>query len=186
MTILAVTSGVVGLRAIGSLVVVASGLTQLRNRRRARPADTGPRHTTGLQLARRRVAQRDVDGRDLRQANLRRARLRDLDLAGCDLTGADLTSARLDGSKLSGARLDGSDLSWASLRGCDLRQATLPGAQLLDADLRLALLHGTDLARTSALETVDWRGARADRSTRWPAAFNPRAAGVVVDRTTPP
>jgi uncharacterized protein YjbI with pentapeptide repeats len=178
----AAISPAAGLRAIGSLAVVVSGLVQLRHRRKARPAGPPTSSASGLQLARRRLSQQDLHGQDLRRANLRGARLRDLDLSERDLTGADLASACFDGSSLARARFDGADLSWASMRRCDLRGAALPGSQLLEADLRLALLHGADLTRTSALGTVDWRGARAGPTTRWPTGFDPRSVGIVIER----
>jgi uncharacterized protein YjbI with pentapeptide repeats len=185
---LAIVSGFAGFRAVGSLALLVSAMAELRRRRagradpRSEAEEDNPRQR--IHWRRRRTTQDDLDGRDLRETDLHRARMRGLDLAGRDLSGADLASAHLEGTVLTDARLERCDLSWASLRGCDLRGAVLTRAQLLEVDLRDALLHGADLASTSGLETVQWRGARADRSTRWPGGFDARAAGVVIERSS--
>ena len=80
-------------------------------------------------------------------------------LTMADLTRADLTGATLYGATLSGATLSRADLSGAYLSGAYLYGATLYGADLTGADLS---------------------GARADRYTRWPAGFDPKAAGVLT------
>ena len=173
-----------GIRALGVVAVMLAGLAGRRRRRADRPKepDRPADVPAGAQLARTRPSQHELDGTDLREANIRRARIVGRDLTGRDLQGAQLNSARLDRTVLADGCLDRCDLSWASLRGCDLRRTSLSGTQLLEADLREALLHGADLSTASGLETVHWRSARADRTTRWPASFDAAAAGVVIER----
>jgi hypothetical protein len=90
----------------------------------------------------------------LPRTDLRYSSLGGLDLAGANLGDAGLCRARLGSANLRGATLIGSDL-----RQVDLR----------DADLGDARLAGADLA-----------GALANRATRWPAGFDPAAAGVAL------
>ena len=90
-------------------------------------------------------------------------------LTGADLTRADLTGATLYGATLYGANLTRADLTGAYLSRADLTGATLSGADLSGAYLYGATLSGADITR-----------ARADRYTRWPAGFDPKAAGVLL------
>ena len=53
----------------------------------------------------------------------------------------------------------------------------LTGHDLREADLQNALLHGADLTAPD-LAGADLRDATFDRHTRWPAGFDPRAAGA--------
>ncbi|SVB41131.1 uncharacterized protein METZ01_LOCUS193985, partial [marine metagenome] len=55
----------------------------------------------------------------------------------------------------------------ANLEGADLNGVNLEGANLSDAYLNGANLEGADLTSTFA-----------DKDTRWPEGFDPKAAGV--------
>lgn len=101
-----------------------------------------------------------------------------LDLVGANLAGADFAEFDLIGLNLHQADLQGTnlaeaDLSWANLSGANLSGANLTGAQLFEADLRSACLAGANLT------DVNLTGARYNRSTRWPAGFNPTIAGAL-------
>jgi uncharacterized protein YjbI with pentapeptide repeats len=74
---------------------------------------------------------------------------------------------------LAGAALFGKDLRGAVLAGADLRGADLTGKDLRGANLTGAWLEGANL-----------RGALYDRSTRWPAGFDPRAHGAILVPST--
>jgi hypothetical protein len=101
-----------------------------------------------------------VDARTLARATM----------TGAALSGADLQHADLSGADLGRADLRLADLSGATLRGADLRRANLRGADLRGADLSSAKLHQTDL-----------QSARYDRRTGWPADFDPRSSGALME-----
>jgi hypothetical protein len=101
--------------------------------------------------------------------------LRHVDLGEADLTTAHLAMARFDRCNLNGAHLDGADLTGAVLNQCDLRGVCSPGVSF-----RIAAFRGCDLRRTG-LDTANLKGATYDRHTRWPAGFDPRAAGARLE-----
>jgi uncharacterized protein YjbI with pentapeptide repeats len=74
----------------------------------------------------------------------------------------DLKGACLDRQRLLRARLRNAQLRFSSLRNADLRGADLRGADLRNSDLRGARL----------------QGARYNRTTRWPAGFDPERSGA--------
>jgi uncharacterized protein YjbI with pentapeptide repeats len=117
---------------------------------------------------------------DLRDADLTGAKLVDATLREADLSGADLYGANLGLAHLADADLGGAKLVNAALTGADLH-----GAYLLRADLRGAILRGANLKGANlggtALGGADLRGAEADKSTRWPAGFDWRRAGVEIE-----
>jgi Pentapeptide repeats (8 copies) len=97
-----------------------------------------------------------------------------LELGGADLSGLDLRNADFRESDLYGAKLmdsllvqanfsENTNLAYADLRGADLSYANLSGASL-------------DGAR---LEDVNARGAIYSDLTKFPAGFDPIAAGAV-------
>lgn len=104
---------------------------------------------------------------DFRNVNLRGADLRDADFAWSNFTDADVRSADLRRANLYAADLRGADLRDADLRDAFLAEANLSGADLRGADLRATTFRGTILD-----------GATYDRTTTWPVAFDPRAAGA--------
>ncbi len=108
-------------------------------------------------------------GVDLRRANL----------MGAHLVGVDLEGTHLGRAWMRGARLDEADLTEADLREADLAGASLDAADLTGALLQGANLDGASL-RGATLNTAHLTGAVADRTTTWPAGFDPQAAGVVV------
>ena len=75
---------------------------------------------------------------------------------------------------LSRADLRDLPLQDHSLRGCDLTGTRLENVDFGDADLRGANLRGADLT-DAALD-----GAKYDLQTKWPAGFDPQAAGAVL------
>ncbi len=129
-------------------------------------------------LRRRRLRSLAAQRGDLRPFNLRGASLGGLDLAGIDLGGCDLRGATFRKSTLSGARLAGAVLDYTDLSRCDLRGADLSGASLLDADFADADLTGADLTDCRRTAMVNLRGARFDRTTRWPPGVGPDSPGV--------
>lgn len=140
----------------------------------ARPAQ----HDPGLQRA-------DLQGRNLRGMSLIGENLREANLAGTDLQRATLTRADLREADLRGADLFAACLDAANLREADLRRADLRGidaraADLSGALLQRALLAGADLSGAD-LRGAKLEGARHNAGTRWPAGFDPAAAGAVRD-----
>lgn len=104
-------------------------------------------------------------------------RMRGFDLAGKDLSGlnladSDLRKATLEGADLSGTRFGGADLSGANLRGAKLKEADLSNAELQGADLRGV----ADLWKAMSLA-----GAKYDEDTKWPAGFDPKTTGAILD-----
>ena len=79
--------------------------------------------------------------------------------------GAFRAKVNLCRADLSGEDLSGEDLSNVDLSEADLSEANLSGVPLYGANLA-----GANLNRTVA-----------DRNTRWPAGFDPVAAGVIFD-----
>jgi uncharacterized protein YjbI with pentapeptide repeats len=128
-------------------------------------------------------------GSNLDYANLEQARLADAELCGARMEGVHLRGANLHGADLSvelttGRRVElaGADLTGADLRGADLRGVDLSGGgPIPSATLRGAHLEGTQLTGAK-LDGVTLDGATADVATRWPAGFDPAAAGVQLGR----
>lgn len=97
----------------------------------------------------------------------------------------DLSEADLIGAELQGAFLLHADLNEAFLLHANLSTADLRYASLIDADLRQADLSGADLSMAYSLDAADLRGAKIGGGAsgrppaRFPAEFNPLAAGAL-------
>ena len=105
---------------------------------------------------------------DLHAAGLAGVDLSRADLRGADLSQADLRDAYLVGARLAEAKLNAADLGGAILRAAELKEAHLCGANLRGAILVDAVLGWCDL-----------NSATYDRTTVWPAGFDPIAAGAI-------
>ncbi|WP_253914203.1 pentapeptide repeat-containing protein [Streptomyces mayonensis] len=124
-----------------------------------------------------------MEAAGLYRANLTQASMVSVNLRHADLTTAVLRRARcvladLRAAKLVETDLRDADFTETDLREANLRKATAHGAVFHRADLRLADLRGTDLS-TADLVEARLTGALASERTRWPAGFDPTAAGVV-------
>lgn len=130
-----------------------------------------------------------LKGADLRDADLRSANFNGADLSGADLTGARVDSASFQEAKLAKANLAGLVFHMTSLFRAVLQEANLSGTKGLDdvreANLLRADLRGADLSATAhyGLGNARMRGARYNAATRWPPAFDPAAAGLVLDES---
>ncbi|MFJ6083012.1 pentapeptide repeat-containing protein [Streptomyces sp. NPDC092369] len=125
-----------------------------------------------------------MEAAGLYHANLTQASLVSVNLRHADLKTATLRRARcaladLRGARLTEADVRDADFTEADLRETNLRKADARGALFHRADLRLADLRGTDLS-TADLDQARLTDARASELTRWPADFDPTAAGVVT------
>ncbi|MET8956818.1 pentapeptide repeat-containing protein [Streptomyces sp. NPDC004393] len=125
-----------------------------------------------------------MEAASLYHANLTQASLVSVNLRHADLKTAILRRTRCVLSDLRGARLVETDLRAADFTKTDLREANLRkadavGAVFRQADLRWADVRGTDLS-TADLNQAQMVGALASEYTKWPAGFDPAAAGVVV------
>jgi len=98
-------------------------------------------------------------GRSFARSCLNSVLLSDSDLSGCNFSDADLRGANLICTRLIGANLRGADLG---LDGCG----------------HATRLHGADLSEAQ-LQTSRFEGAQYDENTRFPADFDPQAAGMV-------
>ena len=74
-----------------------------------------------------------------------------------------------------GANLEGADLNGANLEMAELNGANLGGADLRESSLIRANLEG------AALKWADLTSTFADKDTRWPEGFDPKAAGVIFN-----
>ena len=138
----------------------------------------------GLWLTEVNLDRACMEAAGLYHANLTQASLVSTNLRHADLTTAILRRTRLALADLRGARLVATDLrdadfTEADLREANLRKADASGAVLHRADLRLADLRGSDLS-TADLTGARLTGALTSARTRWPADFDPTAAGVVL------
>jgi hypothetical protein len=141
----------------------------------------------------------DLDGLWLPRVNLDRACMESATLYGANLTRASLVSVNLRhtsmrlgnltearcvladfrGAHLVQAVLNAADFTKADLRGANLRKAEAKNTTFHDADLRGADLRGADLS-SADLDGARLEAAIASGQTRWPAAFDPDAAGVTA------
>ena len=184
---------VVVLRAIGGAAMPLAllvGRMQRRSQRVERPGQSIEHRVVEedagdalIVVSRRRLRELVAEGEDLSGVDLRRARLGGAPMVGAQLGGRDLrhivlAKADLRQADLRDALLDEADLSGADLRGADLR-----GASLLEADLSGADLRGADLGAARHLSMALLRRSRHDRSTTWPSAFDPVAAGSSAARS---
>lgn len=127
----------------------------------------------------------NLNGAKLAGANLSWANLNGADLLEADASGARFASAVMEATRLRGANLNGAILTKASLRGADLgdadlRRAGATGADLRGTNLKKVQLGGADL-REAQLDGANLKGARYDTKTRWPAGFDPAAAGATQE-----
>jgi uncharacterized protein YjbI with pentapeptide repeats len=120
----------------------------------------------GAQLAEARFDRADLTGADFREATMRWTSFTDADASGANFEGTDLSKAHLRRTILRGANLrnltaigTGEALD---LRGADVRGANLMGFQ------------------EGSGTPAKWRGAKYDRTTKWPKGFDPAAAEAVL------
>lgn len=120
-----------------------------------------------------------VYGANLTRVSLVSANLQHAEMRRVDLTEARCVLADLRGARLVEAVLNAADLTKADLRGANLRKAQAQNTTFRDADLRGADLRGADLG-SAVLRGARLEAAVASDRTRWPAAFDPKAAGVTT------
>jgi uncharacterized protein YjbI with pentapeptide repeats len=140
----------------------------------------------------------DLNGADLRGADLSGTSLDGAELSGCDFTDADLRGAFLGSARLRFTNLQGADLSGANLVHAEVGAAlldettTFDKALLISASLSEAYPYArSEIARIgkanqeraeadwlAAIQGASWTGAAYDYSTKWPAGFDPQAAGA--------
>lgn len=124
-------------------------------------------------------------GASFRNTDLTSSSFTETNASGADFRGANLESASLQRANLANANFEGQELGKTSLQGSDLRGANLrklksisdiTGADLRGADLRGAVLLGAKDYSNKA----KYRGAKYDKSTRWPVSFDVEASGAVL------
>jgi uncharacterized protein YjbI with pentapeptide repeats len=140
----------------------------------------------------------DLNGADLRGADLSGTSLDGAELSGCDLTDADLRGAFLGSARLRFTNLQGTDLSGANLVHAEVgaalldEETTFDKALLISASFSEAYPYArSEIARVgkanqqraeadwlAAIQGASWTGAAYDYSTKWPAGFDPQAAGA--------
>ncbi len=140
----------------------------------------------------------DLNGADLRGADLSGTGLGGAELSGCDLTDADLRGASLSSARLRFTNLQGADLSGANLVHAEVGAALLDDKTKFDEALVISAnlsepypFRASEIARVgkankeraeedwlAAIRGASWTGAAYDYSTKWPAGFDPAAAGA--------
>lgn len=111
---------------------------------------------------------------------------------GATLTGADFRGVkfvtpiqmRFSQAKLEKANFDKVDLTDINMIRCSLKGAVLTNVTGLgdvsNANFAKADLRGADLRKLQWNEVPIFTGAKYDSKTRWPAGFDPKAAGAVL------
>lgn len=160
----------------------------------------------GKGLPMRDFSNKQLDGANFEDANLFLAKFVNASLAKANFQGADVTSASFSGAQATGADFHGAtikatglqsaDFSGANFQDTDLgnssfQNSKLVGANLrgakgigdvLKADLRGADLRGAVFTCTAYyMEGCKLKGAKFDKSTRWPAGFDVAASGAVEE-----
>ena len=152
-------------------------------------ANLGKADLSQVNLHQANLSNANLSGANLSHANLHQADLSGADLSDADLSGADLSGAYLWGTNLSNAGLFTTflmeaDLNNANLSGAYLHHADLSNANLIDADLNGADLSWANLSEARYnTEPVNFPLSlfddAANKSTKWPADFDPKAAGAI-------
>lgn len=128
------------------------------------------------------ISDRVLNGLEMCDANLKGMNLSYRELRGADFSRSDLTGVRFQGSDLRAASFIGAKLIGTVFYEADLRGAIFREATLENNDFHEAHLEGADLSATK-IEGADLR-ATYDNATKWPADFDPDAAGAVqIDKT---
>jgi hypothetical protein len=167
---------------------VQAALTVLSRDRRSddQPLDLNGTDLRRAQLVGAHLERTDFSGAHMEGAQLDDAHLERAILVGANLTLAHLSHAHLERAILVGANLKavefygahlGAFLSGANLEWAGLASTNLEGADLSDTRLKEALLTGANLEK-ARLDKARLKGAWADETTRWPAGFDWRRAGV--------
>ncbi|QDU31871.1 Serine/threonine-protein kinase B [Anatilimnocola aggregata] len=159
----------------------------------------------GKDLRMRDFSNKNLAGANFEDANLFLTRFANAVVAKANFQNADLTSSTFNGAEaagadfrdatfkavsmqsadLSGAIFAGTDLGNISFQSSKLRGANLRGCQgigdVLKADLRESDLRGAVFTCTLYyMEGVKLKGAKYDKSTRWPKGFDVAASGAVM------
>lgn len=158
---------------------------------------------------------RDLTGKDYADHNLENcvftfATLKEGKFRGANLRGADFSSASLDKSDMSETDLREAKFTWAgaqgvnfdkaNLTGVDMSNTSVQGSTFKEADLRKvkgikditrADFSGADLRGANLQDSKDYsnnaifKGAKYDRSTRWPRGFDLEKSGAVLVKEEP-
>jgi uncharacterized protein YjbI with pentapeptide repeats len=160
--------------------------------------DMSDKDFTGKDLSGQDLSGANLTDATLKNAKLGKANLQGTNLTDADLTGADFTEADLSGANLQDAMISGAYFlranlakanfkgtkklnigSVTSLRGADLRKVELSGGAT-GIDFREADLRGARLKDVYSLADARIKRAKYDRTTIWPADFDPQQAGLTL------
>lgn len=161
---------------------------------------------TGEDVSKRSFARKPLEGAQFDAATATEADFTEARLARAVFRGAQLAEARFDRADLTGADFREATMRWTSFTDADASGANFEGADLSKAHLRRTILRGANLRKLAAIgsgEALDfrgadvrganltgfqeggavpakWRGAKYDRTTKWPKGFDPAAAEAVL------
>ena len=108
------------------------------------------------------------------------------DLRNANLPGINLTGTKFNGRDLSGIKINMGNLTRTDLRNVNFTDAELTMTIFNGADARGAIFNGADLRRSADLPYADLRGAKYNKTTRFPDGFDPKQEGMIlVDDVAP-
>lgn len=109
-----------------------------------------------------------------------------LDFSCARLVKADFSSSRLLNAGFQESVLPYANFKNATLPNISFFKAVLPHVDFQNANLKGANLMGADLSTARNLETAQLQDAHANRYTKFPPGFDPRAHGIRQNPGTAP
>jgi uncharacterized protein YjbI with pentapeptide repeats len=102
-------------------------------------------------------------------------------MAHVALDEAELEHADFYDSQAEHALLERAHLAYAQFVGADFSFAHFNGAELTDVNFSGATLYSTSFLGAKGISSACFQGAQYNTSTRWPAGFDPLAAGAILE-----
>ena len=134
----------------------------------------------------------EIDRCDFRSTFFARSRFLVARIKATDFAGSDLSNAHFTGASISSCDFTDTKLYGSSFDRANLTSVVFDGARLADPSCLLVAvfsntrLSGVDFSKARDIEFAVFTGALYDKTTKWPASFDPIQAGASLDPSSAP
>jgi beta-lactamase regulating signal transducer with metallopeptidase domain/uncharacterized protein YjbI with pentapeptide repeats len=119
-------------------------------------------------------------GASIRKASLNNANMSSINGNKLEIKDTQLNNTNFSNANLNGARFKSNVLQGTIFKNANLKAAAFIDCNLVKCDFRKANLRGTIFSEVN-INDCTFRGAVANKDTHFPAGFNPKKKGIVME-----